>query len=259
MTDSHIARKTRAVVKSVLPTHLHPEELAAQFIQSKTKGQIISGPFAGLRYVTEGVGSKYYPKVLGTYELELHPIVEEIIRQNFPLIVNIGAGEGYYAVGLAQRNPNVHIVAYEAERHGQELIGEFARINHVENQISVRGYCGTNELAEILDGASRACLIVDVEGAETTLLDLEKIPALRQAVMLIEIHNAFVPNTDVILEQRFAATHDIQTIPARVRKFDDFPIPVPFYQRALKRYFEMQMGERPAGMSWLYLKPKARA
>ena len=66
-----------------------------------------------MRYVEITVGSRYYPKILGTLEKELRSIIDILSQKEFDMIVNIGAGEGYYAVGLALRNPRVRIIAYE--------------------------------------------------------------------------------------------------------------------------------------------------
>ena len=57
-------------------------------------GVVRAGPFAGLRYpVAQAAGSSLAPKLLGTYELEIHDFVESAIKKRPTRIVNIGAGE----------------------------------------------------------------------------------------------------------------------------------------------------------------------
>ncbi|HZQ06086.1 MAG TPA: hypothetical protein VFD70_05860 [Anaerolineae bacterium] len=230
------------------------------WISRKSNGRVLSGPFAGMRYITESVGSTFYPKILGTYEKELNPIIEDITRKNFGAIVNVGAGEGYYAVGLAVRNPTARIIAYEGDPHGQELICELAQLNGVVERVRARGYCRMQELTAALGSAQNVFVMMDVEGAENQLLDLDQLPDLAFAPILVEVHNFIVPNTDVVLRERFQATHFIEQIPAQRRTIADLPIQVPFYLKPVLRpiYFEMAMGERPDGMSWLYLEPRRK-
>jgi hypothetical protein len=61
---------------------------------------IINGPFKGMKYISESVGSCHMPKILGIYENEIYPTLLNFLS-NSDLFVDIGAGEGYYAVGSA--------------------------------------------------------------------------------------------------------------------------------------------------------------
>src|SRR5688572_8039088 len=49
--------------------------------------KIIAGPFRGLSYLRCSSGSAWLPKLLGTYELELAPTIEELCSRQFDLIV----------------------------------------------------------------------------------------------------------------------------------------------------------------------------
>src|SRR6516164_6432959 len=61
---------------------------------------VLSGPFAGLRYLDEPIWGPIEPKWLGTYEQELLPVIQQIIQTPYSTIIDIGSAEGYYAVGL---------------------------------------------------------------------------------------------------------------------------------------------------------------
>src|SRR5947209_15685441 len=80
-----------------------------------------NGPFTGMQYVERSIGSSLMPKLLGSYEANLQPVIEEIIRRAPATIVNVGCGEGYYAVGLARRLPHARVYAFEADPTGQAL------------------------------------------------------------------------------------------------------------------------------------------
>ena len=82
---------------------------------------VLSGPFKGMRYPLRSSGQGgLLPKLLGTYERELSPAIERLISDRPTLVVNVGAAEGYYAVGLALRAPQAQVIAFEMERplHG---------------------------------------------------------------------------------------------------------------------------------------------
>ena len=60
-----------------------------------------AGPFAGLTYPRSAVLQmpSFTSRLAGTYESELHPVIETLVRSQPRLLINLGAGDGYYAVG----------------------------------------------------------------------------------------------------------------------------------------------------------------
>ncbi|MGI8462547.1 MAG: glycosyltransferase [Solirubrobacterales bacterium] len=184
---------------------------------------VSSGPFAGMRYPRSAVlhWPDLGPRLAGTYEAELHPVVEEIVAGEPALIVNIGAGEGYYAVGLAQRCRGTAVIAYEADPYDAQALNELAAANGVAGQIEARGFCDVEGLAEI--GAQGAVVICDCEGAEADLVDLERVSWLRGARLLIEAHESYRPGLTEELEERLAATHEVERIEPAKRYLVDHP------------------------------------
>src|ERR1043166_3276070 len=88
---------------------------AARMIRKRLGSSVLTGPFAGMNYIVGSGGSDYPPKLLGPYEQERWPVIEEIVRQDYRLVIDIGAGEGYYAVVLAKRLPQAGVIAFEAQ------------------------------------------------------------------------------------------------------------------------------------------------
>jgi hypothetical protein len=217
---------------------------------------VVSGPFTGMQYFTNVPGGAWLPKLLGTYEMELAPAVDECISWGFETIVDIGAAEGYYAVGMARRNPQARVIAFEFYPPARQLLLRLARINGVRRQMTIYAECTIDRLnAALATGSSPKLVISDCEGAEDQLLDPVRVPALRQATLLVEMHDNFCPGVTDRLQQRFAATHDIQLIPARERTLDDFPLDrnrVPT-EDALAAMNEAKESD----MKWLYCKPRA--
>ena len=63
---------------------------------------VMSGPFGGMRLA----GLPAAQELLGTYEHELFDTVHALARGPYRTVVNVGARNGYYAVGLARLMPN---------------------------------------------------------------------------------------------------------------------------------------------------------
>ncbi len=161
-----------------------------------------SGPFEGLSYLNFSTGSKLYPKILGTYEKETHSAIEEIISTSYNTILNVGAAEGYFAVGFAKSMDEVKVIAFELESKGRSNIRSLAEINGVENKIDIHGECTTENMCQHIDG--KTLLFMDVEGAEDFLLDPMKCEKLLSCDIFVEVHEHLVPGLQKSLKQRFA-------------------------------------------------------
>ena len=85
------------------------------YIFNQTECRVQRGPFSGMTIVPKtswGDGDSA-AKLLGVYEDELHPAVEDAIKRNPDLILNVGCAEGYYGIGLAARLPESHVIAVD--------------------------------------------------------------------------------------------------------------------------------------------------
>ena len=91
--------------------------------------------------------------------------MERINPSKFDGIIDIGAAEGYYAVGLALTYPFLPIIAYEQDAGARNLISEMAKLNGVERKIEIRGYCEPTNLIHDLKNKNMF-ILMDVEGYE---------------------------------------------------------------------------------------------
>ena len=124
-----------------------------------------------MQYVHESICSTIAPKVLGTYEIELGDWVEKLITDPPSIVINIGAAEGYYAVGLALRCPGLRMITFETDARGRELIAELAERNGVAGRVQIEATCTVETLGQHLAGNTAPFLMVDIEGGEIALLD----------------------------------------------------------------------------------------
>jgi hypothetical protein len=210
-----------------------------------------------MRYGLSSVGSAYIPKLLGIYERELAPLIDEACLQESELVVDIGAAEGYYAVGLAIRNPCCKVVAFETESRGRQCLREMAELNAVIDRLDIRGKCEASDLERALAGNLRSLVICDVEGYEVQLLDPAAVPSLSTAVILAEMHDFIHPGSTDLLYTRFANTHEIRQIFQEPRSRSDFPWRTLVTALLPRSYLNWATSEwRPVRMSWLWMEPR---
>lgn len=238
-------------------SYLQPSFFTHRLIQGATGFQVHSGPFSGMKYLSASVGSQYYPKILGTYEKELHPTIEDLCSRNFDHVVNVGAGEGFYAVGLALRMPGVGVIAFEADEAGQQFTRRMAQVNGVQTRVIVHGLCDIPAFASCFR-RSRNCLVfMDAEGAEALLLDPQVIPELSEVHILVELHDFIFRQIGDLITSRFETSHRITEIISEPRAVADYPFPISSFRVALlKKYLLRAISEdRPGRMRWFLLEP----
>ncbi len=224
-------------------------------------GRVSQGPFRGLRVVELGDCSAILPKLVGTYESELVPALETICRSDCDRIVNIGAAEGYYAVGMALRNPRAQVVGFEISASARHFLRRLARRNGVSGRIVIRSECTLEALGDALAGARRPAVICDCEGAEDRLLRPDRIEPLRRAFIVVETHDGLETDEGILegitgrLHERFAATHGIEVIASRCRSREELP---PNCAALTDAEAAEAMDEGRPWAQWLFLAPKER-
>lgn len=186
-----------------------------------TGGIVASGPFAGMTFkhgVAEGC---FIPKLLGCYESELHPHWLGLRRiRRYRTILDIGAAEGYYAVGLARLFPEAQVVARDTNESSHAMVRDLAAVNGVADRIVVGGLFSHADFAAYADQPT--LLLCDIEGGEKELLDPALVPALRRFDIVVEAHEGMDPTIPRLLMERFAATHEIVGVRERLPDID-FP------------------------------------
>lgn len=219
--------------------------------------RVLAGPFAGMLYIGDFTGSLLPPKLLGCYERELHSIVTRLVNRRPAVVVNVGAGEGYYAVGFALSLPAAKVWAFEAEAKGRNLIAKVAEQNQVTDRIIIGGLCHPADLTAALGEDSSPWLVLDVEGAEDHLLDPEQVNSLLRTTILVEVHDFVDATMGDRIRRRFESSHVCEELWAQPRTFRDIPwwmravAYTPWRQRVLRAMDE----QRPGRMRWFVLTP----
>jgi hypothetical protein len=187
---------------------------------------IQGGPFQGMRYLTRSVGSLLLPKILGAYELELFDVIESL--PHFELGLDIGAAEGYYAVGLLRKGTCARMIAWEMTPEGQALMDELAKSNGVADRITIGGMCTPESLSRALGEARDAnvLIVVDCEGYEGELLETVDASLFRNCTLIIETHDFAAPGVHDRLCRLFKRSHHIIEIEREKRRHSDLTAPL---------------------------------
>jgi hypothetical protein len=214
-----------------------------------------SGPFAGVSYPAEAVGfaDALVAKLVGAYERELHPAVEALLAEPHDALVNFGCADGLFAVGFARRAPAARVHAFDLLPTARRLCRALARQNGVADRVAIHGAADVMSLNAL--EYRRPVVLADCEGCEVELVDPERVPWLRDATIIVELHDFFAPDASRIVPARFTATHEVEIVEARPHFVLDYPeiaeLPVSPVDRELAL-----LEFRPAPMSWAVMRPR---
>lgn len=238
--------------------------LLSQYLHELFRGVVTYGPLKGLaldRTQTWGDSGELGSKLIGFYEKEVLDVIFQPGRPTRRSLVNIGAGDGYYGVGLVKAGFVAHSICFEADTRSQDAIAACAARNGVTANIRVLGKAEPGFLrAEGMSEFPLAdCLfIIDIEGGEFSLLDTDTLAKLRQSELIVELHGGFFPDQPDIgrnflsrLQEIFDCT--ILTTQAR----DPSIIPELSRMSDSDRWLLCSEG-RPYLMRWVHCMPRSR-
>lgn len=219
--------------------------------------QVAAGPFKGMLYpCAQSFGSALLPKLLGSYESELHPFIEEMLGNVYTSIVDIGCAEGYYAVGFGLRLTKADIYAFEVDFRARKLCAQLSQLNGLNERMHIGGFCDPVSFKKIPLGR-RALIMSDCEGYESTLFTSEIAALLSNHDLIIETHDFIDINISSKIRSAFQETHQIRSI----KSTDDIEKAHTYRSERLEKCDlqtrRLALAERrPAIMEWLVMTPK---
>jgi hypothetical protein len=172
--------------------------------------KVMQGPLAGMDFLSNSSEGCHIAKLLGCYEQPLHLFIEQAITSAYPIILNIGCAEGYYAVGMARRMPFTQVLAFDLNPKAQETCRALAQKNSVSDRVKVDALFKPVDFANYVN--QNVMVLCDIEGAEKDLLDPEKSPALKTMDLIVESHECLIPGITDKLVSRFKESHHITLV-----------------------------------------------
>jgi hypothetical protein len=177
-------------------------------IKRVTNERVHAGPFRGMTFDRIPSEGCFAPRLLGSYERELHPYIEQIIATSPEVVLDIGCAEGYYAVGFARRLPDAKVYAYDTDPAARAACARLASVNGVSLEI---GETFAGKDFERFSG-KKTLVFCDIEGSESDLLEPVLFPSLRSCSLIVECHRrSGISHRDMasLIADRFRSSHEV--------------------------------------------------
>lgn len=224
--------------------------LANTFVR-RQGARIWGGPFAGMEYVEAATEGALVPRLLGTYESELHPHLAAFAGE-VDCVIDVGCAEGYYAVGLARLIPHAQVFAFDIDEAARVKCADLAARNGVSERVIVGGAFSPGDFEAF--AGRRVLVMLDAEGAEVDILDPDQSPALRDMSLIVETHDVYRPGALSTMMDRFSPSHDIVRVDQEPKTFDMPPwLQELSHMDQLLAVWEWRIRPTP----WLVMRPKS--
>ncbi|MCZ8277271.1 MAG: hypothetical protein O9313_02925 [Acetobacteraceae bacterium] len=155
-------------------------------------GTVRYGPFTGLKLDREAwwgcldLGSQ----CLGLYELEILSFLAQVKFGQFATFIDIGAADGYYAIGMLKTQKIRKAICFEQSELGRETIAKNWRRNDSKGILEIFAEANPETICALPRAdLSGALVMVDIEGAEFDVLVEKTLSVLKSCTIVIEIHN----------------------------------------------------------------------
>lgn len=187
--------------------------------------KVLGGPFTGMiipernEHWDDGNSSV---KLLGVYEHELRDVIDHASWRRPRILINVGAAEGYYAIGFARSIGNLQVYAFDTNAGCRLLCEQLAEKNGVADQVEVLDGCNEPEQMSAVNSPAHKLYILDCEGYELNLVDPIRCPSICHSDLIIECHDFLNPAISATLADRLEATHTISLIQPRLPDFNQF-------------------------------------
>ena len=119
------------------------------------------------------------------------------------------------------------------------------------------GHCGQEQLQTAMLNGQPTLIIIDIEGAESQLLQPGNIPSLTSAHMIVEIHDYVDGRLGETVSSRLRSSHIVKEVRTQTRTLRDFYEPRALWLRFwLLPYLKQYAAElRPGPMRWFCCTP----
>lgn len=255
---------TKGIFRLIDHIHWYKQEVLSDF-RRKTdqyfsekifeEAKVKEGIFKGMKYdKLQSFGSSLYPKLIGTYELEIQNVLEKIINIDKPkTIIDIGCAEGYYAVGMALRLPDSKVYAFDIDDEARELCLKMAELNGVEGNVVIAEEY-TDIFLDKFSELNSSLVICDCEGCEASLFNLDNIHKYSNCILIIELHEFIKEGITKEMRDLFSPSHKTILVEGEKRLTKQLRLPNLKLNAFQKEYLMDEM--RPCKMDWLYCIPK---
>ena len=195
-------------------------EVLGEELSKLLDGEVVSGPFKGLILGSSDWGARDRASMLlGCYEKEVAEKIV-ILADESKYFVDIGAADGYYALGVLSIRDFTHSICFESSEKSRKNIKDNARRNRLQDKVTIFGTAGIDFL-QILSNLGefeirKSIFLIDIEGGEYSLLSKENLRKMEGAKIIAELHEEevspetvteFITNASEFFEVEFLTTN----------------------------------------------------
>jgi hypothetical protein len=200
-------------------------------------------------------------KLLGLYEQEVCELIGRI-KADRSTFVDLGAADGFYAVGLVATRHFERSYCYEIDDASRENLREMANRADVGANVHLFGAATASFPAELVAHGVRfsdSVVLCDIEGHEFEVLTRECLEQLKDAQVIVELHdfqiaNGHGPRLYRELLERAGEFFNIREYRTGVRDLSKVPL-FDDHWTDTDRWLACSEG-RAKLMTWLHLEPK---
>ena len=125
---------------------------------------------------------------LGLYEKEILDLFSD--KGPFDTFFDIGAADGYYAIGMLHAQMAKRAICFEASEKGRLAIKDNWLTNNSVGELEIKGEADEASIVKIASElTAKSLVLIDIEGFEFSLLTPNVISRLSECQLIIEIHN----------------------------------------------------------------------
>jgi len=183
----------------------------SRMVFEQNGGVVCYGPFTGLKLNGNANTSSgnLGAKTCGLYESE---VIEQIIKLGpFKDVVNFGAADGYFSLGLLVAGMAQRSICFEMTEKGRAELAVNARNNGLSEKVVVRGTADDSAgsiLSELQFDPASGLVLCDIEGAEFSVLSEKVLSDLKGATLIVELHDRLMPEGTSLREALVARLPD---------------------------------------------------
>ncbi len=186
------------------------KERVLDHVMSIHKGVVAYGPFTGMILSADVWWGKYdvTTKLLGVYERHILDLLVDIgTKVNGPF-VDIGAADGYYAIGALKSKMFDQVFAFEISEPARKCLAENAALNNVSEMITISGEANYESLKDLISRYQAGLILIDIEGSEYSLLDKKTLRLFENCHLIVELHPWLVEDGDRKQDELLASANE---------------------------------------------------
>ena len=226
-------------------------------INELCNGEVIDGVYKGAKFI---YSSDYFitkpAHLLGCYEKEVQQAIYNLSKENnLKHFINVGAGEGYHAIGTKVANLFENSISFELDKKNRDIIKKNFNLNKIFNGFEVFSKADLDFLKNIEKKIefAKSLFLFDIEGDEFIILDKNNLNIIKNSYLIIELHHFYSTDDKVEkLQKELKQYFNISFFKTESRKFSNFEILNKFND---DEKWLMMSESRPSTMRWIVCEP----